>query len=455
MLFDEADHFRACFEPDWGPNKREEVVRLLFDIARRENMTLEEVYAGTVQTVPGSQYHEIKECLLKRRYPTLKKEERSKVLLNPVRRSDETFGRGAYDGFKPAKIYLEEKSRDYPLTKRVMKLFPEVPHETIGSLKNFRQKEAGWLGKFGKDTLLITTEEFDLIKPCACTSGALECNYHVLNLGFGCPFDCSYCYLQFYQNTPAIVIYANPERFIRELDAVFQKQKGFWTRIGTGEFTDSLALDPITEYTKTLVPYFKDKNVYFELKTKSDNIENLLGLDHGGKTVVAWSVNPSCLESEESKTATIARRIRAARRVQEAGYPVAFHFDPLFYFEGCEKAYQELVGEIYDSLIRPPQWVSLGMFRFHRDLKKVAEYRHPETRIFLGEQIQDTQDDKFRYPKRVREEIYQKVLGFLKARDPKTPIYLCMETPELWRSTFQDLPYEGRIDSWIAGKPQH
>ena len=177
----------------------------------------------------------------------------------------------------------------------------------------------------------------------------------------------------------------HPEKYLKKLDDALAEDKSLWTRIGTGEHTDSLALDWLTEYSKVFVPYFKDKPVYFELKTKSDEIENLLELNHGGRTVVAWSLNPSCYESEESKTAPLARRLEAARRVQAAGYPVAFHFDPIFYDENWEGKYEELVHQVYDTLIDPPKWLSLGMFRYHRDLKKVSEFRHPETRIFLGE----------------------------------------------------------------------
>ena len=459
-LFFEVDHFREKFDSMWGINKKEEIVRLLYEIARREETTLESVYVSTLKPLQDQgdgevalSFRDIKGALLKRRYPTLTSDEHSKVLLTPVRNAEMSFADEAYGGFVPKKIYIEEKAVGFPLTEKILKRFPEIPHEVISTLKDFRKNEPNWLGSFGKDTLLIGLEAYDFLKPCACTSNALPCNYYVLNLGFGCPFDCSYCYLQFYQNTPAIVVYANPERFTQELDKVLTNQKGLWTRIGTGEFTDSLALDSLTEYSKILVPYFKDKNVFFELKTKSDQIENLLGLDHGGKTVVSWSVNPACLEKEESKTAPIQKRIEAARRCQEAGYPVAFHFDPVFYFEGWEKHYQELIEEIYSALIRPPQWVSIGTFRYHRDLKKVAEFRHPTTRVFLGEQVQDTQDDKFRYPDRVRTEIYQKMFEWLRAKDVKTPIYLCMESPDIWKAAFEKLPYAGRIDSWIVGKP--
>ena len=54
-------------------------------------------------------------------------------------------------------------------------------------------------------------------------------------------------------------------------------------RIGTDEFTDSLALDSLTCFSPLLVNFMRDKkNAILELKSKSVVINNLKGLDHGG-----------------------------------------------------------------------------------------------------------------------------------------------------------------------------
>ena len=64
-------------------------------------------------------------------------------------------------------------------------------------------------------------------------------------------------------------------------------------RIGTGEITDSLALEPYTGMVGELIPYFAEQpNVLLELKTKSDCVDSLLAIDPKGRVVVAWSMNP-------------------------------------------------------------------------------------------------------------------------------------------------------------------
>jgi hypothetical protein len=101
-------------------------------------------------------------------------------------------------------------------------------------------------------------------------------------------------------------------------------------RIGTGELADSLALDPLTGLSRHLVPFFAARaNATLELKTKTDNVGELLDLDPRGRVVVSWSVNaPAIVAAEEHGTASLAERLSAARRVQEAGYRLGFHFDP-------------------------------------------------------------------------------------------------------------------------------
>ncbi len=108
-------------------------------------------------------------------------------------------------------------------------------------------------------------------------------------------------------------------------------------------------------------------NAVLELKTKSDWIANLEGLEHRGRTVVSWSVNSRriCagrgIESGESSR----NGIGAARRVQQWGYRVGFHFDPIVHYEGWEQEYRQAIGDIF-AVVDPSRvaWVSLGALRF-------------------------------------------------------------------------------------------
>lgn len=440
-----------------GKNKISECVRLLHEISRREEISPEQALEESLEDSGLADeahwpFPRLKQTLLKRRFPETDKKHYSSALLHELSAGEISAERKHIRKFIPSDIYIQQAALETPIARRVKKLFPEIPVVPFDELKKLYQSESAKWTDMGKQRLVFSNEPYDFLEQCPCTKQALLCNYHVLKLGMGCPYDCSYCYLQEYQNLKSVILPTNPETFLDELAQFFREKPGRFTRIGTGEYTDSLALDHITEYSKILVPFFKDKNVMFELKTKSNNIDNLLSLDHGGKTAIAWSLSPEAIaETEDWDTAPVADRLNAAKACQEAGYPIAFHFDPIIEFEGWKEAYTQLIDQIYSVLKPPIKWMSVGTLRFMPHLKPVVEKRHPNTRIFLGELFVDPMDKKMRYPTEKRISIYRHVLGMIKKHDPQVPVYLCMESNEVWNKVFSEgLPFAGRMDNWIC-----
>ncbi len=457
-LLDSLDSLRERIALRFGHNKTEELCRLLYEIARREekdpSALLDETLTQFSNDVSISQnvpFSKIKQTLLKRRYPSFSDEDLGRVFLAPLRVSKQSAEAEVLQSiFKPNQIFIEKAANHFPLAERVRNFWNDVPVIEIDHVSELKQPKKEWIKDFGKRTLAVSVENFDLIKPCPCSSSTVSCNYYLLNIGYGCPFDCSYCYLQDYQNLRAIVLPANVGQFLSQMDLVLKKNPNQFVRIGTGEFADSLALDWLTEYSKELIPFFADKNVILELKTKSDCVENLIGLKHGGKTVVAWSVTPKCFSKEEKGTAPLEKRLEAARICEEAGYGTAFHFDPIIDSANSERDYEELVESIFSHISKSVRWISMGTLRFHRDLRQVAEFRHPESDIFLGEGRLDPVDDKMRYPTERRIELYRNVLKAVRRFNPTVPVYLCMESGAVWKSVFEGKPYDGRIDEWIS-----
>jgi spore photoproduct lyase len=255
--------------------------------------------------------------------------------------------------------------------------------------------------------------------------------------------DCSYCFLQEYlANNPTLKVFTNVEDLLREVAATVDRQPWRQFRIGTGELSDSLALDPLLGFSGDLVPFFATrKNVLLELKTKSDCVDGLLALDPKDRVVVSWSLTPpEIVETEEHGTASFSARLAAAQRVQEAGYKLGFHFDPLIEYPGWEEGYRETVACLF-SVIDPRRvaWVSLGSLRLTPTLRAIMRRRFPRTPLLSGEQI-PCADGKWRTFQALRVRMYRTLTSWLKEAAPNVPLYMCMETAPVWEKVFGRVP---------------
>jgi len=417
--------------PEFGPNKKQEITRLLYEISKRESSAPDNI----IEHAGFKDFEKLKQYLLKKRYPRA-------CLHNGINRPylpkislDEKYAlRIKKEDFYPKKIFIETSARGSGLADKFRKTFPKASVSEIISLKDYLKNNRGFdISSYNKrrDTVFITYENYDFFKRCPCTKKAVGCGYNIFNLSFGCMFECTYCYLQEYTNSPGIIFPANIDRFFDEFPSY--KKRGM--RIGTGEFSDSLMLDHITGYSLPIVGFFKKhKDVRFEFKTKSNNIKNLLSAPHAGNIVISWSLNPQkMIDENEFFTASLKDRLAAARRCAQAGYKIGFHFDPVIYFDGWQKQYEKVIGLMFDY-IKPKDiaWISIGTLRFNPSVKQIIEARFPSNKILDGELLPGF-DNKLRYPVDIRLEIYRHLLKSLSKHSKKLPVYLCMEDISVWR----------------------
>ncbi|MDR3038642.1 MAG: DNA photolyase [Candidatus Adiutrix sp.] len=294
-------------------------------------------------------------------------------------------------------------------------------------------------GRFGPRDLLVTANRGRFLKPCPGAVDCTCCGLHIFHFGLGCNLGCRYCILAAYLGTEALVLFGNVEEGLAEFAALLDRPPTERPRrFGTGEFTDSLLLDRRSGLAEQLVTLVAGREATLELKTKTDQVGHLLGLDHRGHTVISFSLNaPAVAEAEEGRAAPLAARLRAAARAAEAGYPIGLHFDPLIVHPGWEEGYARTVSLIGQTLAGAQvAWVSLGCFRYLPPLKEIMLARHPDTHIFDGEFISGG-DGKKRYPRPLRTRMYRALAeGLRRVLPPETALYLCMETPRVWRDVF-------------------
>lgn len=333
------------------------------------------------------------------------------------------------------RLFVEHSVRRLPMVDRIRQQLAHARVELVDEAADAYQ----WVGKqkdpisAGKKVLLLSRNRGAFVRPCPGTRNYTCCNYRILHIGNYCPMDCAYCILQTYFHPPILQLFVNDSDRDAELRRVFKsKQK---LRMGTGEYTDSLVWECFGEMARPLVEQFARQNhCVLELKTKTDWIDHLADLDHNCKTIVSWSLNTEFVRADaERHTASIQQRLAAARRCQKWGYPVGFHFDPMVMHSGWEKAYRQVVDQLFDH-VDPGGviWISLGTYRFPRSMKPIVQRRFPDSGIPYGEFIRGL-DAKMRYFKPLRIEMYRAMANWIRQRAPQAMVYLCMESDAVWR----------------------
>ncbi|MFQ5852123.1 MAG: radical SAM protein [Candidatus Binatia bacterium] len=351
--------------------------------------------------------------------------------------------------YRPDEVIVEVGSEETSIFRNLKRSLPDVPFTFVDRPQSFLtslQASRDPLGK-GKRHLLLMRHKGDFLKKCPGGEGPVCCNYFVINFASNCPLECSYCYLQDYlADNPALRVFSNMDDLREETHRLLSRHRRFLFRIGTGELTDSLALDPYIAFSEEIVPFFAEQpNVLLELKTKTDQVEGLLPLDSKGRVVVSWSMNPQrIIDSDEQYTASFDERLMAARRCQEAGYKLGFHFDPMIEYPGWEEDYRGMVETIFTLVDhRRVAWISMGVLRNTPSLKRIMRQRFPLTRLLSGEQVLSP-DGKMRYFQPLRVNMYRKMLRWIRTASPTVFVYLCMEPREVWKQVFGFSPSCGR-----------
>jgi spore photoproduct lyase len=175
-------------------------------------------------------------------------------------------------------------------------------------------------------------------------------------------------------------------------------------------------------------------NVLLELKTKSDNVSYLLENSVPRNLVCSWSLNtPTIVDNEEHFTASLDRRLRAARQVADCGVKVAFHFHPMVYYDGWRSDYTGVVDRIMELFSAGEvSFISMGSVTLIKPvIKKIRELGNA-TRIHQMEMVADPHG-KLTYPDSIKIEMFAAMYEALAPWRGDVFTYLCMEKTEIWQ----------------------
>lgn len=346
-------------------------------------------------------------------------------------------------------VYIHPDSEGSATAKRFHTLFPDKirPYSDIDPEK-IKARHSGPMmaDEFSdsKKKILIKKHNGKFFKQCpGGNQNSACCNYFVLNLGSQCHFNCSYCYLQSFLNTPYMVVYSNIEDALDELYDIAKKNSHHSLRVGTGEVIDSLGLDPITQFSAKIMERIKEfPNLALELKTKSDFIDHLIDLPYKDNTVISWSINPEqIITDEEHGTANLQERLESAKACLKAGYKIGFHIDPVIWHVDWKENYTELVKQI-TGRFKPSDvpYISIGALRFQPEQRHIMKERFDRGSHVNSAELLQSKDGKLRYDADLRSEMFKFIIDTFKSDNRAWRVFLCMESPETWLTTYGNYP---------------
>ena len=358
--------------------------------------------------------------------------------------------------WKPRELVIHDAVRDDPVTQRVLSRCPDVPVRTVASAKPtdvikasevLSKADEGILGKYlaGKGVLFIGPPG-TAVDVFTMPDERMVCpHFDKLTLASnGCPYRCDWCYLK--------LTYRAAYPFMKVstgLDAVKKQLTRRLARttepvmFNSGEMADSLALEHLTGHMQEMIPWFAGtKNGHLFLLTKSDNVDDILELDHRGRTVVSWSMNAPSVSRRFELGAPSFERLRAAVKVQAAGYPVRVRLDPIVPVEGWREEYAQTIGRIFEAL--EPERVTIGTLRFEpgffrarRKLLTTGEALEPylarmapmfEPKEFKGKK----KVGKYSFAEKERAELFSFAIDEVRRHAPDVTIALCKESATVW-----------------------
>jgi spore photoproduct lyase len=276
----------------------------------------------------------------------------------------------------PAEIIVHREVKDDPDTLYFLSQCPGVPMKYVDTSKSKVVVQAsgilpnatGMLNTVlaGKSVVLITPAG-QAVDDFTIPDTRLICPYFKrLKLASnGCFYRCDWCYLKltFRGQRPFITVHVQYDKIKRTLERTLARASSP-ILFNSGELADSLSMEHLTRAGQTFIPWFgQSEKGYLFMLSKSDNVDDILTLPHNGHTIICWSIyNELVSRKFEIGAPTFERRLEAAWKVQQAGYPLRLRLDPIVPFDGWQQTYAATVKEIFEKVT--PERITLGTLRF-------------------------------------------------------------------------------------------
>lgn len=348
------------------------------------------------------------------------------------------------DLFRPSRIVLTKGSLNgntVAQTEAICRAYPDAEvvdrsgrshgRVELGEVDSLARHEAG------KSTLVLgehkSAVRFSREKENCCPN-----YWHFSPYGF-CPYGCTYCYLAGTRGvwfSPTVKVFLNLDEMLGRIDRIAQ-QAGSPTGFYLGKLQDGLALDPLTGYSRRLVPFFAQHRwARLIVLTKSADVVNLMGLEPRGNVVLSWSLtSEEAWRQFEPGTPSPAQRLAAIRRCAAAGYRIRIVLMPILPIPDWLGGYAALLDDLLESV--PVERITLGsLCSFPNALRltnaKLGSGNLIEELLKAGGRCRD---GRYRFSPQLRTECYRLLAGRIRSRRSDLPVGLCLEERAVFASS--------------------
>jgi len=383
--------------------------------------------------------------------------------------------------YTPSEIIVQESVLDHPVTQEIVLNCPDsvvvaCPLESnasdveiLGQYSRLYDPNlpVAERRKLGRKVLFLHGSEDVLVTMAAGANAEKRCHnfMEITPYRATCLFNCEYCWFK----DPDLMLRVNVTFFDRlgQIDRVIEQEPPEHDTVLT--FThyksDCLSIEHLTGFSQRLVRYFADQDrAYLVLLTKSSAIQPILGLRHGGHTIVQWTINADYFTRKyEHGTASLEAKLGAAREVAKEGYPVVFRCDPIFAFDGWREHYRAMVDTIFQYM--RPDHVTLGVAKFQslKEVREIIANRYGHDGELLREQLKDfvlakgsasngyeveanphdhtMSDMPYSYPDEMRFALLEHIISCFRQNSHDLSIGICEEPASMWDAL--DLHYRG------------
>lgn len=245
----------------------------------------------------------------------------------------------------------------------------------------------------------------------------------------GCKFDCAWCYL----NGTLRFRPMGKKPYLKDTDKIRTHLQDYFrqvkapTILNSGELSDSLAFEGNgNALSRVIIPLFKkQKRHKLLILTKSANVKNILESNAQNQVIASFSINAIEVAKRWEKNApSPIQRIKAAKKLSDAGYTIRVRLDPMVPVESWEEGYKEIIDTLFENFV--PDRITLGSLRGLQSTinnsKDISWLEYLDERSNWGKKIS--------FEKRF--EMYRTIIDQLENKYNYSKIGLCKETVAMW-----------------------